>query len=249
VYRRAVSIPSRFLSAFHRHRAAPSGRWPHDCAAFCLLLTLAAAGDQALAATRNEEIAECLPGDIATWGDGQDRKAISSPLRFHYRHAGAPPWFSETLVRKSVTRAADAWAGCGIPVQQIDAAGYALNPKDVVVVEWSEPGSRGNFGLANLGQRSLSLSPASFQLLNSRNPRYDSTQTLQMVVSHEMGHFFGLMAHSRRCVDVLSYYHDGKGGKCNTRNPAGTAGVVEYRHLLPTACDIKRCRLANGLPP
>jgi hypothetical protein len=57
------------------------------------------------------------------------------------------------------------------------------------------------------------------------------------------------MAHSRRCVDVLSYYHDGKGGKCSSRDLAGMANFVEYRHVLPTACDIQRCRTANGQPP
>ena len=201
----------------------------------------------AFASTRAEEITECQAGDISTWGDGQDRKAISSTLRFYYRHTGAPAWFSEKLVTKSVARAAEAWAGCGIPIQLVNDEAYNKAPREVVLVEWSNPGSRGNFGLANLGLRTLSLSPASFQLLNSRNPRYDSTQTLQMVISHEMGHFFGLMAHSRRCVDVLSYYYDDKGGQCFTRNPAGIAGVVEYRHLLPTACDIQRCRAANGL--
>jgi hypothetical protein len=214
-----------------------------------LLMTALWVGDGvALASTRAEEIAECQPGDIGTWGDGQDRKAIFSTLRFYYRHTGAPAWFSERLVAQSVARAAEAWAGCGIPIQLVNGEAFQKEPREIIVVEWSEPGSRGNFGLANLGQRSLSLSPGSFQLLNSRNPRYDSTQTLQMVISHEMGHFFGLMAHSRRCVDVLSYYHDNKGGQCVTRNPDGIKGVVEYRHSLPTACDIQRCRAANGLP-
>lgn len=66
-----------------------------------------------------------------------------------------------------------------------------------------------------------------------------------MVISHEMGHFFGLMAHSRRCVDVLSYYDDGKGGKCIKRDPLDNGGVTEYRYSLPTACDIARCRQIN----
>jgi hypothetical protein len=113
-------------------------------------------------------------------------------------------------------------------------------------VQWSEQYSGGNFGLANLGQRTLSLGPQAFRLLRERNPAYDATQILQMVIAHEMGHFFGLMAHSRRCVDVLSYYHDGKGQTCYKRDPGDSGGVVEYRHILPTACDIERCRQVNG---
>ena len=76
----------------------------------------------------------------------------------------------------------------------------------------------------------------------------DALDTLQMVLSHEMGHFYGLMAHSRRCVDVLSYYHDGKGGQCFTRNPGLLKAFPEYRSSLPTACDIQRCRILNRIP-
>ena len=112
---------------------------------------LLVAANALAATTRDQEIAECRSGEIATWNDGADRRAIAPSLRFTYRHEEAPPWF-------------------------------------------------------------------------------------------------GLMAHSRRCVDVLSYYHDGKGGRCFSRDPAGMRGVVEYRHVLPTACDIERCRIANGLP-
>jgi hypothetical protein len=116
-----------------------------------------------------------------------------------------------------------------------------------VLVQWSEAGSAGNFGLANLGRRSLALNPAMFKLLRDRKPDDPAEQTLQMVASHEMGHFFGLMAHSRRCIDVTSYYHDGKGAGCYARDLAQLKTVSEYRATLPTACDIQRCRIANGL--
>ena len=66
-----------------------------------------------------------------------------------------------------------------------------------------------------------------------------------MVISHEMGHLYGLMAHSRRCVDVTSYYNNGKGETCHLRNGLPLPPRVEYRALLPTACDIARCRVAN----
>jgi hypothetical protein len=112
-------------------------------------------------------------------------------------------------------------------------------------VQRNDAASRGNFALADLGQRQLSLSPAMFRLLKERNPNYPAEQTLQMAISHEMGHFFGLMAHSRRCVDVMSYYDDGKGARCHVRDERERKSVVEYRALLPTACDIERCRAAN----
>jgi hypothetical protein len=125
----------------------------------------------------------------------------------------------------------------------------AKTDRSVIRIQWNELESRGNFGLANLGKQTLSLSAKAFGLLKARNPRYDSRETLQMVISHEMGHFFGLMAHSRRCVDVLSYYDNGKGEKCFSRDPSQMGLVIEYRSVLPTSCDIERCRKINGYTP
>lgn len=198
---------------------------------------------------RDQEIAECRPGESVTWGDGRDQQAISKAIRLVYRHQDAPPWFDSRLVESQLRRAGEAWSRCGIPVTLVAAGEADLGRADTVLVDWSEAGSRGNFGLANVTLRTLSLGAGAFDLLRTRNPAHDATQTLQMVISHEMGHFFGLLAHSRRCVDVLSYYHDGKGGRCLTREPAGVGPGVEYRHVLPTACDIERCRAANRIPP
>jgi hypothetical protein len=113
--------------------------------------------------------------------------------------------------------------------------GKAELRQGLVTVQWSEKDSGGNFGLANVSRGTLSLGPKAFELLRTRNPAHNAGETLQMVISHEMGHLFGLMAHSRRCVDVLSYYHNGKGDKCFTRDGAPVAGGVEYRNSLPTA--------------
>jgi hypothetical protein len=68
-----------------------------------------------------------------------------------------------------------------------------------------------------------------------------------MVLAHEMGHFYGMLAHSRRCVDVLTYYNDGKGGQCYARDPSQLKLYPEYRSTLPTACDIQRCRILNRM--
>ena len=212
---------------------------------FYLLLSagLSIAGNS----VREEEIALCLPGEISTWGDGQDRHALSSPMVFVYRHALAPPWFERSLVLDSLVKAASAWSQCGIEAKVEQLAEGVPVPVGVILVEWSDEGSRRNFGLANLGRKTVSLGPSAFQLLQTRNPAFDSRQTLQMVISHEMGHLFGVMAHSRRCVDVTSYYDNGKGVKCSIRGGEELKPGIEYRALLPTTCDIQRCRAANGL--
>lgn len=208
-----------------------------------LFLAVVPAAAYEAASVRSEEINQCLPGELMTWGDGRDRP-VSGPINFRYDHSGAPPWFAENQVILMVGRAAEAWSQCGVKGSFVSDPGS----RGAVLVQWSEKESRGNFGLADLGNRRLSLSAAMFGLLKSRNPRYDSTYTLQMTISHEMGHFFGLMDHSRRCVDVVSYYTVGS-QSCYTRNPGGMKGVVEYRHLFPTACDIERCRAVNKQPP
>ena len=198
---------------------------------------------------RTQEINQCLNGEIMTWGDGRDRPAGTSLLKFTYNHAGAPAWFSEALVAEKVAKAAAEWSQCGVRTLIVDRNSSREQYKDAVLVQWSDRESGGNFGLAHLGKRTLSLGPKAFGLLKTRNPAYDSRETLQMVISHEMGHFFGLMAHSKRCIDVLSYYDNGKGETCYSRYPAQMRKVIEYRSILPTACDIERCRKINGLPP
>ena len=222
-------------------------RWTWSPGWLLCAWALATGAQAAAEATRAQEIAQCRPGEIITWPDGQDRPAAPAGLRLVYRHAGAPPWFNEALVLGTVQRAALAWSACGIAAEVITEEAAALSPGLVVWVQWSEAEARGSFALANLAQRSVSLNPAMFALLAQRNPRYPAAQTLQMAISHEMGHFFGLMAHSRRCIDVMSYYDNGHGQACFTRDGGSPKAVVEYRALLPTACDIARCRAVNGL--
>jgi hypothetical protein len=195
---------------------------------------------------RAQEIAQCQPGEIETWHDNADRSAVANPMRFVYSHASAPSWFDEATVLNAIGHAAASWSACGIPVFVAANQRDGLATEGSILVRWSEPGSRHNFGLANMGDKTISLGPSAFQLLQTRNPLYDSRQTLQMVISHEMGHLFGVMAHSRRCVDVTSYYDDGKGGHCSIRGGASLPPGVEYRSGLPTACDIQRCRQANA---
>ena len=197
-------------------------------------------------AVRQQEIDRCEPGEISTWPDGKDRPAAGGAVRIVYRHAGAPPAFNEATVLGAVQRATQAWAACGIPSDVISEAAAALYPGSVVTVQWNDAQTRGNFALANVGQRQLWMSAGMFALLAQRNPRHPAGQVLQMALSHEIGHFFGLMAHSRRCVDVMSYYDNGQGEVCAIRGGGSHKALPEYRAVLPTACDIARCRAVNG---
>ena len=218
--------------------------WRYLLASCCLVLLTQSAF--ALTSVRDQEIAQCLPGEITTWGDGQDRPASSSPMVFVYQHAGAPPWFSEAQVLSAIQTAATAWSQCGVPSRVLTGPAGAELRLGAILVQWSDKDSRHNFGLANLTQGMLSLGPAAFQLLKTNNPKHDARETLQMVISHEMGHHFGLMAHSRRCVDVTSYYDNGKGETCRIRDAMPRQTGVDYRALLPTVCDIQRCISANA---
>ena len=217
-----------------------------------LLAALALAGHAGASATasgntlvRAQEIAQCLPQELVTWADGRDRPAGVTSLRFVLRHDDAPPWFSATQVLGLVNRAALAWSDCGLAIKVESLAPGAAVPEAAIEVLWSDARSVGSFGQAHLRSRVLALGPAAFHLLNARNPSHPALDTLQMVLSHEMGHFFGLLAHSRRCVDVMSYYDNSRGERCFTRDGQPPAGRNDYRALLPTSCDIARCRALN----
>jgi hypothetical protein len=228
------------------HLTRISSRFLRSVAGLLLLIQLSPTSADAL--LRNLEIAQCTESELATWGDGQDRMAAAGAFTFSYRHTGAPPWFREQQVLDLLQKSAAEWSRCGIPSQVMPAPPGQQSSRGNIIVQWDAAGSGGHFGLANLSNHQLSLGAQAFHLLNQRNPTHNALDTLQMVLSHEMGHFYGLMAHSRRCVDVLSYYHDGKGGQCFTRNPGLLKAFPEYRSSLPTACDIQRCRILNRVP-
>lgn len=205
------------------------------------------AGAGADALLRQQEIAQCLPGEVQTWGDGQDRAALANPMVLLYDHNNAPPWLSKDQVMAALTAAEQAWAQCGISGTVLAVEPGTRPPFGASAVGWSERYGPGYFGLANLGDGSLTLGPNAFEMLKVRNPKLDPLPILQMVVSHEMGHLYGLVAHSRRCVDVTSYYSNAKGETCSVRGGQSPSGVPEYRASLPTACDIQRCKVANKL--
>jgi hypothetical protein len=198
---------------------------------------------------RSQEIAQCLPGEVSTWADGLDRTALANPMVFVYDHTNAPAWFSQALVVSTLQKAQQAWSQCGVPGRIVTASHAKPYQEELrkgaLLVQWSDAASPGSFGQVDPMQRTLSLGPAAFALLPKINPSADAREMLQTIISHEMGHTYGLLAHSRRCVDVTSIYSNGKGERCTVRYGLPMPPSVEYRSSMPTACDIQRCVAAN----
>jgi hypothetical protein len=88
------------------------------------------------------------------------------------------------------------------------------------------------------------------RLCNAQNPKSHIRRQSDLADGYlaRDGTLLWADVHSKRCVDVTSYYSNGKGDVCSIRGGAKLPPGVEYRALLPTACDLQRCRLANGKP-
>ena len=207
--------------------------------------TIAAATPAGL---RESEINQCLANEIVTWNDGgKDTKMLSPSMVYVYDHQGAPEGFSEESVVASLKNASVAWDQCGgqnTVILKRDLSPSVAGLK--ITALWSDEDKLGTIGLANITKKTLTLSPEAFVNLRKANATRNLMETLQMVVSHEIGHFQGLTSHSRRCVDVLSYYTNASGEKCSIRNNGVMPTNIEYRSQLPTACDIQRCRASNA---
>lgn len=220
--------------------------WRFRCIVLFAFFLIDSSRSLALDSTRSSEIKECAAGEIATWGDGIDKPVAYKSLNFFYNSNGAPTWFNEKSVFDLIQLAANGWSECGISAQvSIDNQLHNRQTNDIVI-QWSDSKSQGNIGASDFTQRKIYLSPSVFKTLREIRPTYDAKYTLQMTLSHEMGHFYGLVAHSRRCVDVLSYYKNNTGDLCNIRERSEFSKVIEYRSALPTACDIKRCQSINN---
>ena len=199
-------------------------------------------------ALRESEINQCFANEIATWSDGgKDTKMLGPKMVYVYDHQGAPDGISEESVFASLKNAALAWDQCGgqntvILKRDLSASVPGLK----ITALWSDEDKLGTIGLANITKKSLTLSPEAFVNLRKSSANKNVLETLQMVISHEIGHFQGLTSHSRRCVDVLSYYTNANGEKCSIRNNGVMPPNMEYRASLPTACDIQRCKASNA---
>lgn len=193
--------------------------------------------------TRTDEINTCLPGELQTWDDHQDVRPSHSVFAFDYRHSPRSI-FSEKEVTERIERSLQAWRECGLSLSLRQPSLSSPAPTShKIQIDWDAQAARIGIAVADLNRRRLSLNPTVFELLIERRDHRIALETLQMTLSHEIGHFFGMLAHSRRCVDVMSYYDDGKGAQCMIRDRAEFRKVPEYRSSLPTACDIKRCQI------
>lgn len=203
-------------------------------------------------ALRKEEISQCLSNDIQTWGDGEkDTKMLSQKMVFVYQHLGAPKPVLEQSMLTLLRTAASSWDQCGgTNLVVLDKDYVTTTPGLKITVDWNDKETVGTIGIANITKRKLTFNPEIVQKIIQINESKNLNEsylleTLQMTASHEIGHFQGLSSHSKRCVDVLSYYSVG-GEKCTTRNGGSMPlGFYEYRSSLPTSCDIERCRIAN----
>jgi len=203
-------------------------------------------------ALRKEEISQCLNDDIQTWGDGEkDTKMLSTKMVFVYQHLGAPKSVLEQSMLAILKMAASSWDQCGgTNLVMLEKDYVTTAPGLKIMVDWNEKETVGTIGIANITKRKLTFNPETVQKIIQINASKNLNEsylaeTLQMTASHEIGHFQGLSAHSKRCVDVLSYYSVG-GEKCTTRNGGPMpSNFYEYRSSLPTSCDIERCRIAN----
>jgi len=196
-------------------------------------------------ANRQDEIYSCQPHELATWGDGTDRPVKVNLLLLDYKKNDRSP-FGEATVTGAIDRAARGWSECGVPIRlasRPEAGVTRLSRR--VVIRWADRPISG-IAIADTDRGELLLNAKVFETLLQKRSQAVAKETLQMVLSHELGHFLGMRAHSRRCVDVMSYYTSPSGEKCWLRDPEEFGRYLEYRHSLPTACDIARCRALNA---
>jgi len=194
---------------------------------------------------REKEINSCSVDEVSTWNDGVDKKSTIPNLTFVYVPGNEPSAFNSQEVTDMVKRAVNAWSTCAVSTQVTVRADPNYSSNNEVMIIWNDAKSMGNIGASDIVHQRLYLSPSVFKLLKERRPTYDSRYTLQMTLSHEIGHFYGLTAHSKRCIDVLSYYKDASGAECTVGSKEEFKRYIEYRSEFPTACDLQRCRRNN----
>lgn len=202
---------------------------------------------------RLQEIASCPEGEIATMTahGPATPAAFARPgtIGFMYNPTLAPEGLPEPVLSEMIRKAASAWSACGIQgvfggtTQEVDGTG------STVVFQWYN-----SDGVPTAGYQkgaTIYLNHGHFSALRSHSEKY-AMDILQTLISHEMGHVFGLREHSARCLDVMATWD--AFDKCE-RAPAANR-IIEDKgrrfsmpsHAFPTACDIRRCRMANGVP-
>jgi hypothetical protein len=204
---------------------------------------------------RAKEVAECPDGEMATQtalgNVPVNAMAVGgrfNALRFAYNPALAPESVPEARLGGMISAAAQAWSACGIPGQFVGTTQDLAGTGNTFIVQWYN-----SEGVPIAGYRkgtTIYLNAGHYQTMRAHSEVY-AQDVMQRLISHEMGHAFGLVEHSARCVDVMAT--EDSFDKCD-RNPAAPRTIRDTDKLFfvkqqafPTACDIKRCRLVNGL--
>jgi len=204
---------------------------------------------------RAKEVAECPDGEMATQtAHGNvpvNAMAVGgrfNALRFAYNPALAPESVPEARLGGMVSAAAQAWSACGIPGQFVGTTQDLAGTGNTFIVQWYN-----SEGVPIAGYRkgtTIYLNAGHYQTMRAHSEVY-AQDVMQRLISHEMGHAFGLVEHSARCVDVMAT--EDSFDKCD-RDPAAPRTIRDTDKLFfvkqqafPTACDIKRCRVVNGL--
>ncbi|WP_121242371.1 hypothetical protein [Sulfurisoma sediminicola] len=204
---------------------------------------------------RATEVAECPDGEMATQtAHGNvpvNALAVAgrfNSLRFAYNPALAPESVPEARLAGIISAAAQAWSACGIRGEFVGTTQDMSGAANTFVVQWYN-----SEGVPIAGYRkgtTIYLNAGHYQTMRAHSEVY-AQDVMQRLISHEMGHAFGLVEHSARCVDVMAT--EDSFDKCD-RDPAAPRTIRDTDKLFfvkqqafPTACDIKRCRLINGL--
>jgi hypothetical protein len=201
-------------------------------------------------AERQRQIAQCNDNDMATTtahGTQASYPVGYSSLRFFYNPALAPEGANEAQMAAMIASAGAAWSACGIrgeyagPTNELDARDNAT------VMQWF---NSDGVPIAGYSKGStIYLNIAVFQRWYDVSPKY-AMEALQQVIAHEMGHSYGVVEHSARCIDVMATYD--AFDKCEQSPVAprliedGNRVFQLRAHTLPTACDIQRCRKVNS---
>lgn len=204
---------------------------------------------------RAKLVAECPEGEMATLtAHGNipvNAMAVAgrfNSLRFAYNPALAPESATESRLAGMILAAAQAWSACGISGQFVGTTQELSGAENTFVVQWYS-----SEGVPIAGYRkgtTIYLNAGHFEAMRAHSEAY-ALDVMQHLISHEMGHAFGLVEHSARCVDVMATADSFD--KCDRDPPAPRtlqdSGKIFFikGQAFPTACDIKRCRMVNGL--
>lgn len=194
---------------------------------------------------RQREIATCDDKDFYL-GQG-NKKIAGNKLRFSYNMQNAPENIREDDLLKMLNASLSAWSACGIPMEIAGPTESKQGFDDLVVVLWKEAAFfRGGTSGEEFPENSIWLNSGWISTTENIEGHAFVRMALQHEISQQIGHVLGLMSSSPRALDTMAT------GSSTTRRvewgqlklPQGEIPIYE-QSSLPTACDIRRCRVVN----